>query len=99
MCVTDDNVSNVFRGDTGQLHRLIRTDVIGDVLFLEPTLVMEAAVEQNVVAAAADQPDDKSRIDGRSPGSADHKITDRLALQGAEADGLDGILRRRGGAE
>src|SRR5262249_39403088 len=74
--VTNDNVGDFFRLHARKLHGFVRAQEILDGKFLEPPLAMKAAVEQNVVPAAANQPHGKNDVDLFVHGSSYHQVGD-----------------------
>src|SRR5215469_13403804 len=72
--VADDDVRDFFRLDTSEFDGFVRPNEILDGQFLEPAFAMEAAVQEDVVPAAANQPNDEHDVDLLVFGSAHHQI-------------------------
>src|SRR5579863_1710883 len=91
--MADDDVRHFGGVDSRQAHSLIRPHVVCDLPELEPALPMKAAVEQDVVAAAPDQPDDEGDVELFTGRSADDQVGDGHIRGIGVADRLDRILR------
>jgi hypothetical protein len=94
MRMADHDICDVFRFHAGLLYGFVGPQVILDGPLLEPALPVKAAVEKNIAAAAANQPDDKVDVDFLVFGAIDHQGADRNPGRNAVAYGLDGILDR-----
>jgi hypothetical protein len=96
--VADHDVRDVLGRDAGEAHGLVGPQVVGERRkLLPPLFAVEAAVEENDVPAAADQPDDHRDVDLLALRRADHEIGDGEVANGPIANGLDrivGSLRR-----
>src|SRR5579859_1405865 len=91
MGVADDDVSDFFGLETGELDGFVRANVIGGREIFEESIAMVATVEKDVTAAAADQPYDHSDFDFFVFRSAHDQAGDTI-LGGGVANGLDGIV-------
>lgn len=94
MGMADDDVSDFFGLNSRKSYGFIRANVVGGGEFFEEGIAVVAAVEKNVVASAADQPDHHRNFDFLA-GIAHHKVGE-IVLGGGIANRPDGILRRGG---
>ena len=69
--VTDDDVSDLCRLHSGQFDGFVGTQIVLHGELFEMGIAMEAAVEQDGVAAAPNQPDDHGEVDLLVLGAAD----------------------------
>ncbi|MGA8023536.1 MAG: hypothetical protein WCC18_20105 [Candidatus Acidiferrales bacterium] len=90
--MADHNVRDLFRLHSGKFHRFVGTNVFGCGEFLRESIAVVAAVEENVAASAADQPNDHGQVHFLVR-SAHHKVRG-VILSRSIANRLNGIFRR-----
>lgn len=93
MGMTDDHVGDFFGLNPREAHGLVGAQVVCDRPEFKPAVAMKSGVEQDIAAAASDQPDGVDVVDFFVFGGAHHHLRYRISGRIGEADGLDGILR------
>jgi hypothetical protein len=89
--VAHNDIGDFFRLYAGKFHRFIWTEIILDGPQLEPAFVVKAAVEQDVVTPALNQPNGIRRVDLFVLGRADDHLCNRVARGIRDADCLNRI--------
>ena len=82
-----------------RLERVGGLDEVVDVPFLEEAIVIEAGVDENIAAVAADQPDHHGDIEFAGRVGACDQFSDRKVRERGVADGVDLVLRFRLGGQ
>src|SRR5262249_1892755 len=89
--VADHDVGHVFGLDARRLHGFVRAQVVVGRKLLQPVLAVKSAVEEDVAAAAADQPHDHRDVDLLVLRSTHDKTRDREVLDRPVTDRLDRV--------
>ena len=93
MGMTDDHVGDFFGLNSGEAHGLVGAQVVHDRPEFKPAVAVKSGVEQDIAAAASDQPDSVDAVDFFVFGGAHHHVRYGIPGRIGEADGLDGIFR------
>src|SRR5271154_2609198 len=94
--VADDDVGDGVRLYSRKLHGFIWPEIVLHGEIFQKSVAMIAAIEKNVMAATADEPNDHGDVDFFVLGAAYHHLGQRKTRSGSIEDRLDGIFGRRG---
>ena len=94
--VADHHVGHIFGLHSGKFHRFVRPQEIGDGKIFGPLFAMKSAVEKDVVAAAANQPNYEGDVHLLVFRCANDEFVGREARRIPVANRLNGVFRCHG---